>query len=119
MVLSPPPHPPPQAVPSLGWPRAGVQAGRLAHSLLPFLATAPPRGEPWPYSQGSRKVRPTEAALPLAGCLFGVIAVRVSTLRSGSRLVFGLFGLVRNFLFVFCLNVCFSPLVPLGQLVSL
>ena len=41
---------------------------------------------------------------PRLGFLFGVVAVRVSTLRSGSRLVFGLFGLVRDFVFVvfFC-----------------
>ena len=107
----------------LAGPGQGVQVGRLAHSLFPSLAPAPTRGEPWPYSQGSCKVRPAEAAPPLAGFLFGVIAVRVSTLRSGSRLVFGLFGLVRNFLFVFwflfLMFVCFSLLVPLGQLVSL
>lgn len=51
---------------------------------------------------------------PWLGFLFGVVAV--STLRSGSQLVFGLvwWG---NFLFVFG-YFCFSPLVPLGQLVS-
>ena len=94
---------PPTAGRALSWLAQGRGYRLGGWHILFFLLwpPPPPRGEPGPYSQGSCKVHPTEAALPLAGCLFGVIAVRVSTLRSGSRLVFGLFGLVRNFLCVF------------------
>lgn len=106
MVLSPTRRP--QAVPCLRWPRAGGWGWRLAHSLLPSLA--PTKGGKiggWPPSQGlgERSTLP-RLLCPWLGFLFGVIAVRVSTLRSGSQLVFGL--VLWGIFFVFGFGLFFT-----------
>lgn len=55
-----------------------------------------------PHSQGLRVRSASQGfSAPGWGFLFGVIAVRMSTLRSGLQLVFGLFGFVGDFLVCF------------------
>lgn len=88
MVLGPGPLL--QAVPCLCWPRTEAGVSRLAHSLvssLPSLGRARVGDDPTARAHSTRS-NLQEAALRLAGVLIWCVAVRVSTLRSGSRLVF-------------------------------